>query len=99
MDKAWEIYRSLVGDDRNQSTWGSGPNHGAKTGRVKEYIDFGSKYGFDGVLVEGWNLGWDENWCCTGDGEKFSFYESHPDFDSDEVNAYAKRKYSTRRSS
>ena len=76
----------------NQSTWGSGPNHGAKTGRVKEYIDFGSKYGFDGVLVEGWNLGWDENWCCTGDGEKFSFYESHPDFDSDEVNAYAKKK-------
>ena len=76
----------------NQSTWGSGPNHGAKTGRVKEYIDFGSKYGFDGLLVEGWNLGWDENWCCTGDGEKFSFYESHPDFDSDEVNAYAKKK-------
>ena len=76
----------------NQSTWGSGPNHGAKTRRVKEYIDFGSKYGFDGVLVEGWNLGWDENWCCTGDGEKFSFYESHPDFDSDEVNAYAKKK-------
>ena len=76
----------------NQSTWGSGPNHGAKTGRVKEYIDFGSKYGFDGLLVEGWNLGWDENWCCTGDGEKFSFYESHPDFDSEEVNAYAKKK-------
>ena len=76
----------------NQSTWGSGPNHGAKTERVKEYIDFGSKYGFDGLLVEGWNLGWDENWCCTGDGEKFSFYQPHPEFNSDEVNAYAKKK-------
>ena len=76
----------------NQSTWGSGPNHGAKTDKVKEYIDFGSKYGFDGVLVEGWNLGWDENWCCTGDGEEFSFYKSHPEFNSEEINEYAKLK-------
>ena len=49
----------------NQSSWGSGPHHGAKTERVLDYLEFGSKYGFDGVLVEGWNLGWDENWCCT----------------------------------
>ena len=76
----------------NQSTWGSGPSHGAKTDKVKEYIDFGSKYGFDGVLVEGWNLGWDENWCCTGDGEEFSFYKSHPEFNSEEINEYAKLK-------
>ena len=41
----------------NQSTWGSGPHHGAKTDRVMEYIDFGSKNGFKGVLVEGWNTG------------------------------------------
>ena len=39
----------------NQSTWGSGAHHGAKTEKVKEYIDFGSKHGFKGVLVEGWN--------------------------------------------
>ena len=38
-----------------------------------KYIDFGSKYGFDGLLVEGWNTGWDENWCSTGEGENFDF--------------------------
>jgi len=69
----------------NQSSWGSGPHHGAKTERVLDYLEFGSKYGFDGVLVEGWNLGWDENWCCTGDGEDFRFYNPHPEFDNKKV--------------
>ena len=69
----------------NQSSWGSGPHHGAKTDKVLDYLEFGSKYGFDGVLVEGWNLGWDENWCCTGDGEDFKFYEPHPEFDNKKV--------------
>ena len=69
----------------NQSSWGSGPHHGAKTDRVLDYLEFGAKYGFDGVLVEGWNLGWDENWCCTGDGEDFKFYEPHPEFDNKKV--------------
>ena len=76
----------------NQSTWGSGPHHGATTEKVKKYIDFGSKYGFEGLLVEGWNTGWDENWCCTGEGEAFDFYHSHPDFDDKEVAKYAKGK-------
>ena len=76
----------------NESTWGSGPHHGAKTERVLNYIDFGSKYGFDGVLVEGWNTGWDEDWCCTGDGEAFGFSNPHPDFDSKKVYDYAKQK-------
>ena len=76
----------------NQSTWGSGPNHGAKTDRVLEYIDFGSKYDFDGLLVEGWNTGWDENWCCTGEGESFGFYHPHPDFDYKKVSKYASEK-------
>ena len=76
----------------NESTWGSGPHHGAKTERVLNYIDFGSKYGFDGVLVEGWNTGWDENWCCTGDGGAFGFSDPHPDFDSKKVYDYAKQK-------
>ena len=69
----------------NQSSWGSGPHHGAKTDKVLDYLEFGAKYGFDGVLVEGWNLGWDENWCCTGDGEDFKFYEPHPEFDNKKV--------------
>ena len=76
----------------NQSSWGSGPHHGAKTKRVKEYIDFGAKYGFDGVLVEGWNLGWDEDWCCTGDGEKFEFSKSHPEFNDKKIAKYASGK-------
>ncbi len=76
----------------NQSSWGSGPHHGAKTERVLEYLDFGSKYGFNGVLVEGWNTGWDENWCCTGEGENFDFYHTHPDFDNKKIAEYAKEK-------
>ena len=74
----------------NQSSWGSGPHHGAKTDKVLDYLEFGAKYGFDGVLVEGWNLGWDENWCCTGDGEDFKFYEPHPEFDNKKVAQIAK---------
>jgi len=76
----------------NQSSWGSGPYHGAKTENVKKYIDFGSKYNFDGVLVEGWNLGWDYNWCCTGEGEAFEFYKTHPEFDNDEIAKYSEQK-------
>ena len=76
----------------NQSSWGSGLYHGAKTEKVKKYIDFGSKYDFDGVLVEGWNNGWDENWCCNGEGENFDFYKPHKDFNDKEVREYAKSK-------
>jgi alpha-glucosidase len=45
-----------------RSTWGSGPKHGANTANTKRYMDFAAKYGFDGVLVEGWNEGWDGDW-------------------------------------
>ena len=83
------IWWEMIGT--NQSTWGSGAHHGAKTEKVKEYIDFGSKHGFKGVLVEGWNTGWDVNWCCSGDGEAFDFYHSHPDFDTEEITEYAKK--------
>ena len=76
----------------NQSSWGSGPYHGATTEKVMKYIDFGSKYGFDGLLVEGWNTGWDENWCCTGEGENFDFFHPHPDFDDKAVADYASKK-------
>ena len=73
----------------NESSWGSGPHHGAKTEKVLDYLEFGAKHGFDGVLVEGWNLGWDENWCCTGDGEDFNFYKPHPEFDNKQVAEFA----------
>tara|TARA_B110000438_G_scaffold90857_1_gene90391 strand:- start:23521 stop:25500 length:1980 start_codon:yes stop_codon:yes gene_type:complete len=84
------IWWEMIGT--NQSTWGSGQNHGATTEKVMKYIDFGSKHGFKGVLVEGWNKGWDQNWCCNGEGEDFGFYHPHPDFDYKLVREYAKEK-------
>lgn len=68
-------------------SWGSGEKHGATTENTKKYIDFATENGFDGVLVEGWNTGWDGDW--TADGRAFSFTESYPDFDLEEVSNYA----------
>lgn len=70
------------------NTWGSGDKHGATTELTKSYIDFAAKYGFDGVLVEGWNLGWDGSWFNNGD--VFSFTQSYPDFDIQQVSQYGK---------
>lgn len=71
-------------------TWGSGEKHGATTQRTKEYMDFAAEYGFDGVLVEGWNQGWDGSWFVNGD--VFDFTRSYPDFDLPQVSQYAKQK-------
>jgi alpha-glucosidase len=69
------------------NSWGSGPTHGATTENAKRYIDFAAEYGFDGVLVEGWNLGWDGDWFNSkGD---FDFSTPYPDFDLQEVARYA----------
>jgi alpha-glucosidase len=73
-----------------ERTWGSGPNHGATTAEAKRYIDFAAEHGFSGVLVEGWNTGWDGNW--IENGAVFSFTEAYPDFDLEEVAAYALEK-------
>ncbi|WP_026705464.1 glycoside hydrolase family 97 protein [Flavobacterium soli] len=71
-------------------SWGQGPKHGATTENTKRYIDFAAQHGLDGVLVEGWNIGWDGDW--TADGTSFSFLKAYPDFDLDEITAYAKKK-------
>lgn len=71
-------------------TWGTGPIHGATTGETKRYMDFAARYGFDGVLVEGWNTGWDGDWFFNGD--LFSFTEPYPDFDIRAVSRHAKKK-------
>ncbi|MFC1740050.1 glycoside hydrolase family 97 protein [Pseudomonadota bacterium] len=71
-------------------TWGSGPSHGATTAETKRYMDFAAKYGFDGVLVEGWNMGWDGEWFYNGD--VFSFTEPYPDFDIRTVADYGREK-------
>ncbi|QAY78751.1 glycoside hydrolase family 97 protein [Sphingosinicella sp. BN140058] len=74
----------------NRSTWASGAKHGATTANTKRYIDFAAKYGFDGVLVEGWNQGWDGDW--TQNGDKFSFTKAYPDFDLKAVTDYGRTK-------
>ncbi|NOZ41805.1 MAG: glycoside hydrolase family 97 protein, partial [Alphaproteobacteria bacterium] len=71
-------------------TWGSGPKHGATTKRTKAYIDFAAANGFKGVLVEGWNVGWDGDW--FNNGAAFNFTKPYPDFDSVALAAYAKKK-------
>ena len=74
----------------NERTWGSGARHGATTDETKRYIDFAAEHGFDGVLVEGWNTGWDGDWFYNG--AIFSFTEPYPDFDLRAVAAYARDK-------
>jgi alpha-glucosidase len=69
-------------------TWGTGPIHGATTEETKRYMDFAAENGFDGVLVEGWNKGWDGDWFFNGD--LFSFTESYPDFDIAAVASHGK---------
>ncbi len=65
--------------------------HGATTERVKEYIDFAAAHNIDAVLVEGWNIGW-EDWFGKEKDYVFDFVTPYPDFDIDEVNRYAKSK-------
>jgi len=68
-------------------TWASGARHGATTARAKQYIDFAAANGFGGVLVEGWNTGWDGDWIVNR--QAFSFTQSYPDYDLAEVARYA----------
>ncbi|MEM7329408.1 MAG: glycoside hydrolase family 97 protein [Pseudomonadota bacterium] len=73
-----------------ECTWGSGAKHGATTARTREYIDFAAEHGFDGVLVEGWNFGWDGDWFSNG--EIFSFTKAYADFDLEGLAAYAQER-------
>lgn len=72
------------------NSWSSGEKHGATTERTLRFIDFAATNGFDGVLVEGWNTGWDGNWIDNGD--LFSFTEPYPDFDIKRIADYARSK-------
>jgi alpha-glucosidase len=65
--------------------------HGATTAHVKEYIDFAAQHGFDAVLVEGWNIGW-EDWFGNSKDYVFDFLTSYPDFDLKEIHRYAASK-------
>ena len=70
-------------------TWYYGPNHGANTAHVKEYIDFAAENGIPGVLVEGWNIGWEGDWPKN---DHFDFTKPYPDFDIKEITDYAREK-------
>ena len=65
--------------------------HSANTANVKRYIDFASKHGFDAVLVEGWNVGW-EDWFGHEKDYVFDFVTPYPDFDVAELRDYAAAK-------
>lgn len=79
----WAMHRKV-------NTWAQGEFHGATTENTKRYIDFAAENGYGGVLVEGWNYGWDGDW--TTEGDKFSFTKPYPDFDIEELSSYAASK-------
>ncbi len=65
--------------------------HSANNDNVRKYIDFAAEHGFDAVLVEGWNIGW-EDWANCSKDYVFDFVTPYPDFDIDALNAYAHSK-------
>jgi alpha-glucosidase len=71
----------------DQYTWARGRQHGATTANAQRYIDFAADNGLDGVLVEGWNFGWDDKW--WQDGSVFEFTRPYGDFDIEAVTQYA----------
>ncbi|MDU0368857.1 glycoside hydrolase family 97 protein [Hymenobacter endophyticus] len=79
----------LAGTDWNRLK----PNgrHGANTANVKRYIDFAAQHGLQSVLVEGWNVGW-EDWANNWKEEVFDFVTPYPDFNVTELQQYAASK-------
>ena len=71
-------------------SWGSGETHGATTENTMRHLDFASKYGFSGVLVEGWNLGWDNDW--YNNGAVMNFTTAYKDYDFPRLAQHAKEK-------
>lgn len=75
-----------------KGTWDlASKQHAANTENVKKYIDFAAKHGFDGVLVEGWNKGW-EDWFGNWKEDVFDFVTPYPDYDMSTLTNYAQQK-------
>ncbi|MBA3669214.1 MAG: glycoside hydrolase family 97 protein [Sphingomonas sp.] len=93
-DVSWVRPRKYVGIwwgmHLDTQSWALGPKHGATTAYAKKMIDFAAKNGFTGLLAEGWNKGWDDDWFATGND--FSFTQAYPDFDIRAVSAYGLKK-------
>ncbi len=83
---SWDYSGSQVGSQQASKV-----PHGANTANVKRYIDFAAKNGIEGVLVEGWNTGW-EDWFGQWKEDVFDFVTPYPDFNVNELSAYAKAK-------
>ncbi|MDH7462746.1 glycoside hydrolase family 97 protein [Chitinophagaceae bacterium 26-R-25] len=83
----WRYSEYADSTDANDKLIPNG-RHGANTENVKRYIDFASKNGIGGVLVEGWNTGW-EDWFGNWKEDVFDFVTPYPDFDLKEITAYA----------
>lgn len=82
---------SIKLDNVDYSKAKSHGQHPANTQNVKKYIDFAAEHGFDQVLVEGWNIGW-EDWFGKSKDYVFDFVTPYPDFDIDYLNKYAHSK-------
>ncbi|MGM9787790.1 MAG: glycoside hydrolase family 97 protein [Candidatus Cryptobacteroides sp.] len=91
--KTWNYswYRSAVPGVTDYNTLEPTGKHGATTENVKKYIDFAAENGFGGVLVEGWNEGW-EDWSSYGRERLFRFDRAYPDFDVEELHKYASER-------
>lgn len=74
----------------DNESWATGRKHAATTAKTKKVIDFAAAHGFRGVLVEGWNPGWDGMW--VGNGYDFDFTRATPDFDIEALSAYGLKK-------
>ena len=93
-DVSWVKPRKYVGIwwgmHLDTQSWATGPKHGATTANAIAIIDFAAKYKIPGLLIEGWNTGWDGDWFANG--WDFSFTKAAPDFDLPKLAAYAKSK-------
>lgn len=93
-DVSWVHPRKYVGIwwgmHLDTESWASGAKHGATTANAMRYIDFAARNGIPGLLMEGWNQGWDGDWFANG--ETFSFTRPYPDLDLPRVAAYAKAR-------
>lgn len=85
-----DVYSVKLGETDYLQTKPNG-KHSANTENVKRYIDFAAKHGFDAVLVEGWNQGW-EDWFGKSKDYVFDFVTPYPDFDVQEIHRYAAGK-------
>ncbi len=83
---SWDFSGGQVGSQQSSKV-----PHGANTPNVKRYIDFAAKHGIEGVLVEGWNTGW-EDWFGQWKEDVFDFVTPYPDFDVKELQQYAASK-------